>query len=292
MSRSVHTADDIRYIEVVPARSSSNFTYLLVHGLGGSLEQWSDVANRLGADVRTIAIDVPSFGQSRDIRGQFDLDTSVSRILRFCHDLDIQNCVLVSHSVGCVIAARMAAREPTLFSRLVLVSGSLVRAAELAQHPRLALSHPSLGFFVATQFLTGIFPIPHFFLRALAASRIMRQLILWPFVARPFRLPPEHLVETLSGSGSFAVIRILVTAKNIDFIGILSAVPQPVELIAGADDHIIDREDIARMHQLVHVSREHMIPGCGHWPWLENPTELVDFIGARRADGTPTDHHV
>jgi pimeloyl-ACP methyl ester carboxylesterase len=292
MNRPVGTDNDVRYIEVVPARSSSNVTYLLVHGLGGSLEQWSDVANRLGAEARTIAIDVPSFGQSRTIRGQFDLDESVRRILRFCHSRDIHNCVLVSHSVGCVVAARLAAREPTLFTRLVLVSGSLVRAAELAQYPRRALADPGLGFFVATQFLTGIFPIPHILLRALAASPVLRQLTLWPFVVRPYRLPPEHLVETLSGSGSFAVVRILLTAKKIDFIGILSAVPQPVDLIAGAEDRIINRTDIARMRQLVHVSREHTIPGCGHWPWLENPTELVNFIRARRSDGTPIDHHV
>ena len=292
MNRPVGTANDIRYVEVTPERSSSDLTYLLVHGLGGSLEQWSDVVPRLGATARTIAIDVPSFGQSRTIRGQFDLDASVARILRFCRSQDVRNCVLVSHSVGCVVAARLAAREPALFTRLVLVSGTLVRAAELAQHPRRALSNPSLGFFVATQFLTGLFPIPHAVLQVIAASRIMRQLTLWPFVAHPAQLPPEHLVETLTGSGSLAVLRILVTAKKIDYLGILAAVPQPVELIAGAEDRIINSADIARVHQLVHVSREHTIPRCGHWPWLENPTELVDFIMARRPDGTPTDQHV
>lgn len=289
MNRTARVDGGIRYVEVLPERTSFTLTYLLVHGLGGSLEQWSDVTTRLGVEARVVAIDVPGFGTSRTVSGKFNLDVSVARIAHFCRAHGLRDCIVVSHSIGCVVAARLAATEPALFARLVLVSGALVRAADLAQHPRRVLSNPGLGFIVVLQFLTGMFPIPNLLLRALAASRTMRSLTLWPFVAHPSRLPVEHLVETLTGSGSLAVLRILVTAKSIDFAGILSAVRQPVELITGAGDRAINGEDVARMRAMVNVCREHVIPGCGHWPWLEAPVELVDFIRARGSDGTPTD---
>lgn len=287
MTRSAGTDNGIRYVETMPTVGSSGATFLLLHGLGGSLEQWARVAEGLGRSARTIAIDVPGFGQSRNPRGQFELDDSVARILRFCRSRAVTDCVVVSHSVGCVVAARLATRMPALFTRLVLVSGTLGRAARLAQDPLRALSHPRLGLFVTTQFLAGIFPVPPVLLRALASSGVFRTLTLWPFVAHPTRLSTDRLVETLTGSGSLAVVRILFTAGGIDYIGILSSVRQPVDLISGDEDRIINGDDIAQAHRLLRVAREHTIEGCGHWPWLENPSELVDFITARSTDGAP-----
>jgi pimeloyl-ACP methyl ester carboxylesterase len=272
------TDSGIRYIEITPAHISSDITYLLVHGLGGSLEQWSEVAQRLGEEARTIAIDVPGFGKSRTAWGNFDLDIAVEQIFRFCLSKSVARCILVSHSVGSVVAARLAAVAPTIFTRLIFVSGTLVRASKMVQHPRQALSNPRLGLFVAAQFLAGVLPIPHIVLRTVAMSPPLKDLTLWPFVAYPAEIPSNRLVETLTGSGSPSVLRILFTAKSINYVAIMSAVTQPVDLIWGTEDHLINSEDIDCTHRLVHVAREQTIERCGHWPWLENPSELISFI--------------
>jgi pimeloyl-ACP methyl ester carboxylesterase len=68
--------------------------------------------------------------------------------------------ILVSHSGGAFVAARLAAVAPKLFIRLIIVSGTLIRAFDMARKPRLALSNPRLGFLVTSHFLAGIFPLP------------------------------------------------------------------------------------------------------------------------------------
>jgi pimeloyl-ACP methyl ester carboxylesterase len=279
MALSIQTENGVRYIEVRPDDAAAGVeTYLLVHGLGGSLEHWANVIEPLGLAARVIAIDVPGFGQSRTVTGEFDLERSVARILDFCHGKNLSACVLVSHSIGSVVAARMAALEPVLFTRLVIVSGTLVRAAKIAQRPRGVFSAPKLGFYVGIVFAAGMMPLATPALQALAKSSILRRATLWPFVAHPEDVIPEDLLQTLVRSGSLAVLRILLTASSIDYVKIMSEVSQPVDLIWGARDHLINDEDIVSTRRLMPVQRERLIADCGHWPWLERPAELIEFI--------------
>ena len=286
MTQLAGTEDGIRYVEAAPGDGSSAATYLLVHGLGGSLEQWSIVMGQLGEESRTIAIDIPGFGKSRTAHGGFDLETAVAQILRFCKSRGVAECIVVSHSVGNVVAARLATVEPSMFTRVILVSGSLVRASEMAQHPRRALSNPRLGFFVAAMFLAGVLPVPRVVLRTIASSPLLKRVAFWPFAAHPAEIPANRVVETLSGTGSSSVIRILFTAKSIDYSSIISAVAQPVGLIWGSEDPLIAEEDLVRTRQMVKVVREDTIDRCGHWPWLENPAELSSFLASWSTDGT------
>jgi pimeloyl-ACP methyl ester carboxylesterase len=140
------------------------------------------------------------------------------------------------------------------------------------------LSNPRLGFFVAAMFLAGVLPVPRVVLRTIASSPLLKQVAFWPFAAHPAEIPASRVVETLTGTGSPSVIRILFTAKSIDYSSIISAVTQPVDLIWGSEDPLIAKEDLVRTRQMVKVVREHTIDRCGHWPWLENPAELISFL--------------
>lgn len=281
----------IRYVEVAPAGRASGTTFLLIHGLGGSLEQWHYVVLALGADARTLAIDVPGFGQSRTLDGSFDLDRSVAAILAFCRRLKLTSCTVVSHSVGCVVAARLVTVAPDIFTGLIFVSGTLVRAAEMTQRPSRALANPRLAALVALQFTAGLFPIPRIVLRALAASPALRHAMLWPFVAQPREISGERLLETLSGTGSIAVGRILFSARQIDYLSIMSAIPRPVDLVWGAEDLLISNEDVDLTRRLADIGSSSRIEQCGHWPWLERPQELVDFIRSRSTDAPTNNQH-
>jgi pimeloyl-ACP methyl ester carboxylesterase len=63
-----------------------------------------------------------------------------------------------------------------------------------------------------------------------------------------------------------------------DYPRIMSAIPQPVDLIWGAKDRLIARADIDEMRRAANVVREHQIADCGHWPMIEKPTELAALI--------------
>ena len=277
----IQVADMVRYVEVCPDSWAGGSTYLLLHGMGGSLEQWHEVQASLGRSARVIAVDVPGFGPNRVAGEQFDLHAAADRLLRFCADLDVTGCVLVSHSIGSVVAGLLATGQPERFRRAVFVSGSLFRASEIAQRPLRALRMPRLGTAVAGQFFVGMLPVPPWGRRLVARSPFARQVVLWPFVAHPRRLDGEVVGAALTGSGSpTAVLRILRTAKTIDYVKITSSVRQPVDLIWGEFDRLIADEDLVRMRAAVRVDREYEIPDCGHWAMVEETARVVEFLRA------------
>jgi len=276
-----------RFLDISPPGGvSPTDTFLLVHGLGGSLEQWAEVGRRLSATARVVAVDIPGFGESAFSDRRFHLDRAVRILADITRQLGLTDATLVSHSVGFVVAGRLAGACPEAFRRVVLVSGSLIRASEIAQHPARALRHPRTGLFVALQFAAGAAPVPRSVLGLVARSRVLRELAFWPFTAHPARLSPGLLVETLANSGSRAVLDVARNAAALDFRGALESIRQPVTLIWGEDDPLIDDYDLGEIRKFVHVTAEGRLAECGHWPWVEQVSGLTSFLGGETfADG-------
>jgi pimeloyl-ACP methyl ester carboxylesterase len=87
------------------------------------------------------------------------------------------------------------------------------------------------------------------------------------------------MLECLAKSGSPSVYKILF-AKGYDFDDIISEVTHPVDLLWGEKDKLVSHKDVARLRTLVNLERVHMLPGIGHWPTMESPDAVVDFIAA------------
>jgi pimeloyl-ACP methyl ester carboxylesterase len=142
----------------------------------------------------------------------------------------------------------------------------------------LALRDPAFGAVVATQFLAGSVPVTAPLLDVLARVPLLRRIALLPFVRRPERLDPAVLRRSLQGAGSLAVAKILVRAGGIDYERIFTNIPQPVHLMWGANDRLIDATDIERARRDMRVVAEHVLPDCGHWPMIELPDDVARLL--------------
>ena len=268
----------MRYMEVGPGEPLGSGTYLLLHGLGGSLEHWHEVQTRLGESAYTIAVDIPGFGLSRERGFQFDLPAAADRIAAFVRSRQLTGVTLVSHSIGSAVAGAVAARLAESVSRVIFVSGAMFRAADMAQHPTHFFRNPQLATAVGIQFLSGSIRVTRPIRWALVHSPTFRQIALWPFVAHPRRIDRTILNYALIGAGSPTVLWILIHAESINYGQIIAAVPQPIFLISGAADRLVGPADVAQMRRTVDVVAAHTIPDCGHWPMIEKPAELTEFL--------------
>jgi lipase len=98
---------------------------LAVHGITATSFAWLATAAALADDVALIAVDVRGRGDSRSLPGPFGFDAHVEDLVAVLDALALPEAVVLGHSLGAYIAARLGARYPDRVSRLVLVDGGL-----------------------------------------------------------------------------------------------------------------------------------------------------------------------
>jgi pimeloyl-ACP methyl ester carboxylesterase len=278
MSRQAELRHGVHVVDLRPDDAGDR-TFLLLHGLGGTLRFWSGVAPALGAAGRTLVIDVPGFGRSALPGAEVTLDGVAEAIIAFCRRENAMNCTVVAHSLSGFIALRVAAKDPGVCRRLVLVDATPVTGIEMLHHPARAVRAPALAATLAAQFLGGLVPLRPWSARLIARSKLLRSLALGVFVAEPSRLDPDLTAEALSYTGGArTVLRALRQVRDIDLPGLLDAAGVPVDVVRGERDTMNTEADLAIVRRHADVRRELIIRHCRHWPLIEHPRALADFI--------------
>ena len=92
---------------------------VLLHALGEAAEDWADLARRLAVDHRVLALDLRGHGDS-DRPGEYSGALMADDVVAALDALEVRDAVLVGHSLGGVVAFRVAAARPDLVSLLVV----------------------------------------------------------------------------------------------------------------------------------------------------------------------------
>ena len=101
---------------------------VFAHGFGCDQTLWRHVAPAFAYQFRVVTFDF--LGAGRSDRAAYDptrydrLDAYADDILQICRALDLENAVLVGHSVSATIAMLASIAAPDLFDSLVLVTPS------------------------------------------------------------------------------------------------------------------------------------------------------------------------
>ncbi|HXG06618.1 MAG TPA: alpha/beta fold hydrolase [Nitrososphaera sp.] len=117
-------------IQVRYADLGSGAPVLLIHGLGGSIESWTNNIDELARTMRVIAIDLPGFGQSDKPKISYTVKFYRDFLVDFIDQIQIDKISVVGSSLGGHIAAEIAISHPELVEKLVLAcpAGALPRS--------------------------------------------------------------------------------------------------------------------------------------------------------------------
>lgn len=120
-------------ISYVAAGEPTGLRLILVHGTPGSAAGWADYLLDAPPGMEVVALDRPGFGRSTPPGARPSLSDQAAAVVAL-FPADGRRVVLLGHSLGGAIVARVAAEHPLRVAGLVLLAASLDPALETI-HP-------------------------------------------------------------------------------------------------------------------------------------------------------------
>ena len=244
---------------------------LCLHGLGGSSNTWTALMPALST-YRVVRIDLPGSGRSHAVPGQLSIERLAQAVLSVCSRLRITQAHVAAHSMGTIVAQRLAVEQPKLVRSLALF-GPLIAPPDAA---RAAIRVRATK--ARTEGLAGMQEIAQALMNAAtsadsrerfpAAAAFVRESLM--------RQDPDGYArscEALANTQAAAVERIQV----------------PVLLVTGDEDGVAPPDAVRAMAERLAGAkgvRTVILPRCGHWAPIERPQEcareLRDFLASQR----------
>ena len=269
---------------VTYAQAGSGPVLLLIHGMGGTFENWQAVIEPLARAHTVVAPDLPGHGASAPGAGDYSLGALAAGLRDLLIALGHERATLVGHSLGGGIAMQFSYQFPEFTERLVLVSSG------------------GLGPEVSPVLRAAALPGADLFIAATAGpGRTVGSAVARGLAAVGLR-PNADVAEVLRGYASLADAdrraAFLATLRSV--IGtrgqrvhagdrLYLAEGMPVLIIWGARDPIIPIGHGEKAHEAIPGSRFEVFENVGHLPQLEAPGRFVAVLERFIAESVPAE---
>jgi pimeloyl-ACP methyl ester carboxylesterase len=241
---------------------------VLLHGLGGAASNWVELAPELARENRVIAVDLPGHGGSSPLPALPNLEPFADRVGLVLQREGVHPVVVVGHSLGCVVALRLAMRSPELVRGLVLISAAGIGST--TRRARYALALSSLV-------QPGRLLAP--FRDRIAGSRRLRAFVWGPWATPDgTTVSPAATIGLLEGPSlhsdtTSAAAALVEEDPRVD----LERVRCPAMLLWGARDPQVPIDDAFQYARRLPAPLR-VVAGAGHLVIAERPEACLDAI--------------
>ncbi len=238
---------------------------ILIHGLGGSIDDWKNVIPVLAKNFHVLAFDLPGFGKS-DKGSQDYSPTHYAQLARFLVDHYFVNKPyhIVGHSMGGAIALRFAALRPLRFQRLVLIDvAGILHPQVISKFQAGSLLERGSGIQETRSFAERI------------SGRVLEQVDRLPI--SPMQIANNALGREYLLQGGPAKIAALELAGE-DFSKAIATVPEPTLILWGDHDLTVPiRTGHVLAARMPHARLE-IIHDAAHEPMQDQPERTNALI--------------
>ena len=241
---------------------------LLVHGTGASTHSWRALAPLLATRFDILAPDLPGHGFSDPVRSGVPSLPAMSKALhQLLETLDFQPDIVVGHSAGAAILARMCLDGLIAPKLLVSLNGAFLPFEGLAGQ-----------LFPPMARLLFLNPIaPRLFAWSADKAAVSRLLRGMGSVIEPAGI--DQYVRLFSNKTH--VEGVLAMLANWDLVPLQRDLPKlktPLALIAAAQDKAVPPEAARQIQGKLPGARIERLRGLGHLAHEENPAVVAELI--------------
>ena len=240
-------------------RGEGDAAIVLIHGLGGDLDNWLFNIDALAAEANVYALDLPGHGQSSKNIADPTLHGLAQALIAFMDEVGIDHAHLVGHSLGGAIATSVALDRPERVTALTLIAPA------------------GLGPEIAGEFVEG-------FISETRARKL--RPVLEMLVADPGLVTADMVEEVLKFKRLDGAIAGLRTVADANFSGgqqrvslreRLREIDLPVQVLWGEADRVLPAAHADGLPESIAVVR---VSGAGHIVHMERAAEVNEAIRA------------
>jgi pimeloyl-ACP methyl ester carboxylesterase len=260
---------------------------VLVHGLGGSQQNWMLVAGRLAElGYAVSAVELAGFGATPLAGRESTLETNHRIVDGLIARIGKGPVVLVGHSMGGLISMIQAGANPASISHLILLDPAvpLAKTSPLKPLPdvvvRLLARRPRIGaaFGSALAKLEGPDRLINNALRQYCADSTKLDRGLVEALIEGERARIDRGTPYLGYMQAYNSMRARTRDVEAFDREVVIPVKAPTLLIAGAGDTLVSTEFIRRVAKVRPDWTYEEMPGVGHNPQMEAPDRLIPLM--------------
>jgi pimeloyl-ACP methyl ester carboxylesterase len=273
------------HVRDTPATSPDAEPAVYVHGLGGSSQNFTDVAGLLADRFDGQAVDLPGFGYS-DPSPQYSIQAFAATLIGYLEHADRGPVHLVGNSLGGAITVRVAALRPDLIRTLTLISPAMPfldprRTAHGPFLPILALPRAERIFAWGMSRLT-VEEMTDQVLEACFGDTRKASAQRRAEAVEEIRLRytvshyPKAYLRTLRGLVS-SFLRAYLPGRNSQW-RLAAEITVPTLVVGGLNDKLVDPRVNVQVARAIPDSRLLILPGVGHVAQMEVPRLVARAI--------------
>lgn len=232
-------------------------TILLLHGFCEDLSVWEGAFDRFKSRYHVVAVDLPGFGGSKALPGDFSLEEVANAIDQWRLSHDIRQAVLVGHSLGGYICLALARKD----SRWIRGLG-LFHSTAFADPDEKKATRDKVVEFIrrngpaawTDNFIPGLFHDPKH-----PAVEVLRRKVAG--------VPAETLIRYTKAMRD--------RTGSVEF---LQKAGFPVFYLAGTHDAAVPLESVLQQQKMLPEANFHVQEGISHMGMFEAPESCFLFI--------------
>ncbi len=248
------------------AEAGSGPTVILLHGLGGSWQNWAFNIAPLAAKYRVVALDQIGFGKSDKPMINYRIGTYIDFLDQFYKQLKIERASLVGNSMGGWIAAAYTAAHPEKVDRLVLEDAAGYAPPSTFDYKVLYNLNPSTR----------------------DAMKQVAKLVFYNQALFGTEGAIDQAMAARINAGDGYTIKSLIESiiRGEDFVDAqVKTIKQPTLIVWGKQDGLTPVSDGERFKRDISNSTLLVIDQCGHVPNVEKAREfnaaVLKFLGGQ-----------